>query len=185
MTTMRVGGPARFFSRVTQIEELQSMVDFARAGGFPVFVLGSGSNIIISDDGFAGVVIKIDMDDIVFEDAGDKVRATVMAGMDWDTFVKKSVYKNLYGLENLSLIPGTVGAAPVQNIGAYGQEINEVVEWVEVFDTRTGNIKKLSNNECNFTYRDSIFKKEKDFIVLRVSFVLNMERGAEYKLQRY
>jgi len=178
LTTMRVGGPARFFSVAKTIDGLKQAVLFAKGRNLPIFILGSGSNIIVGDKGFGGLVIKIELEGIVFEDYSfGKTLVTSYAGENWDKLVELVVGKNLYGIENLSLIPGTVGAAPIQNIGAYGTEVKETIEWVEVFDTETMKVKKLGRDECSFRYRDSIFKKEEEnkFVVTRVALVLGNE----------
>ena len=177
LTTLRAGGPARYFFSIKNMEDLKESVVFACEHGLPIFVLGGGSNVLISDKGFDGVVIKMEIDGIEFKNIENKkVRVIASAGVNWDTLVEKTVNKNLYGLENLSLIPGTVGAAPVQNIGAYGVEVKDTIEWVEVFDTETRGIKKLTNIDCIFGYRDSLFKKEsgRRFIIIRVAFVLKL-----------
>ena len=186
-TTFRIGGAARFFVQVKNIAELKEAVGFAKEKNAPIFVLGRGSNVLISDDGFAGLVIKNEIKGIVEEDA---VRLIAGAGENWDNFVKFTVEeKGLYGLENLSWIPGTVGASPVQNIGAYGAEAKDTIEWVEVLNPTTLKIEKLLNADCQFGYRDSIFKHErKNNIILRVAFLLkkNAKLSVDYKdLQKY
>ena len=160
---MRVGGPARFFSAVMTLETLKDAVRFGKQRELPIFILGDGSNIIVGDKGFHGLVIKPNLRGITFADHGAcETLVTVSAGENWDEFVGRTVAKDLYGLENLSFIPGTVGAAPIQNIGAYGIEIRETIAWVEVFDMKTMKIKKLINKECAFGYRESIFKKKEN-----------------------
>ncbi len=180
-TTFRIGGRANYFVEITTIQELKEAVDFAHKNNLTIFVLGGGSNVLISDKGFPGLVIKIELKGIEVKEEErknnkeEKTEVISAAGEVWDDFVKYTVEKGLFGLENLSLIPGSVGAAPVQNIGAYGSEVKETISWVEAFDTETQKIKTFSNQECEFKYRDSVFKKPeyKKYIITRVAFSLN------------
>ena len=176
-TTMRVGGPAHFFSEVRSDDELPELISFAKERNLPVFFLGEGSNILVGDGGFPGLVLKIATKGISFSDVSpNEVMVTAEAGEHWDDLVEETVERGLHGLENLSLIPGTVGAAPVQNIGAYGAEIREVFSFVDVFDTKTSKVYRLENDECKFDYRDSIFKHEgRHLVVLRVGLALKKE----------
>jgi len=174
-TTMKVGGPARYFFTAKDTDDIKEAVLFARRKNLPVFILGGGSNAVFRDQGFNGVVIAIKNKGIFFENiSGGKTRMIANAGEDWDFVVRRTVENNLYGLENLSLIPGTVGGAAVQNIGAYGKEARGSIEWVEVFDMNTMQTRILQNKECEFGYRQSIFKTEKgkDLIVAKVAFLL-------------
>ncbi len=173
-TTFKIGGPARFFCRVSDEDELIKAVRFATEKKIDFFVLGGGSNLLISDNGFGGLVIKNEIKGIKYVD--DRVIAS--AGEMWDDLVAWSVEKGLYGLENLSAIPGTVGASPVQNIGAYGVEVSNTIESVRVFDAVRAEFIDLSNVDCTFGYRDSIFKHQKNrYIVTRVVFKLNKAGG--------
>ncbi|MBI5401009.1 MAG: UDP-N-acetylmuramate dehydrogenase [Candidatus Yonathbacteria bacterium] len=167
-TTMRVGGNARFFVRVENIEDLQKAVIFAQERKLPVFVLGAGSNTLFYDEGFSGLVIKIEIKGILYDDAF----VTVGAGEMWDNFVRDAGERNLWGVENLSLIPGTVGGATVQNIGAYGVEACDTIYSVEALDAETMQVKTFLRGECEFGYRESIFKKNKNLIVLSSTFKL-------------
>ncbi len=180
-TTFRIGGPARYFVCAETIEDVRDSLAFAHAKKIPVFILGGGSNILVSDEGFSGLVIKMEIVGIDI----DKETITAGAGVNWDKLVACTVEKNLHGLENLSLIPGTVGAAPVQNIGAYGAEVKDAIAWVEVLDKESWEMKKLSKEECAFGYRTSIFKKPegKKYIITRVAFALakNGKANFEYK----
>ncbi|MDP3661708.1 MAG: UDP-N-acetylmuramate dehydrogenase [bacterium] len=171
-TSFKIGGKADYFCRARSVDELKEALAFARRHSLPIFILGGGTNMLLSDDGFRGVVVKIELHGVKWGEA-----SVVAAGENWDSFVAETVARGLWGLENLSGIPGTVGAAPVQNIGAYGVEIAEVLEWVEALDMRTGEIKQLSNADCAFAYRDSIFKKQegKNFIITRVAFRLQKD----------
>ena len=173
-TTMRVGGSARYFFSISTVEELCEALSFAKDKKLPFFILGKGSNVIVLDEGYDGVVIKIGIVGIEYENCGEKKRVIVGAGVRLDFLIEETVKKGLYGLENLSFIPGTVGATPVQNTGSYGVEAKDVIEWVETIDTDTFKIKKFSNKECHFGYRESFFKTQegKKYIVVRVSFML-------------
>jgi UDP-N-acetylmuramate dehydrogenase len=168
-TTFKIGGPAKFFCLVKDEKELVEAADFAKAKQLPVFVIGGGSNLLISDSGFPGLVIKIEIQGIEYN--GDFV--TAYAGENWDNFVADTVSHGYHGLENLSAIPGTVGAAPVQNIGAYGVDVSDTIDSVRVLDIGSGKFVSLKNSECNFEYRDSIFKHRKGKnIVVSVTFKL-------------
>jgi UDP-N-acetylmuramate dehydrogenase len=190
-TTFRTGGTARWFFCVQSVEEVRSAILFAKEKKLPFFILGGGSNVLVSDDGYFGVVIQMKIMGMRFEEKENGlVSVTAGAGEDWDGFVGETVSRGLVGLENLSLIPGTVGAAPVQNIGAYGREVKDIIFEVEIFDTETFEIKKIPNKACGFGYRDSFFKSEegKENIILNVSFDLkkNGELKMEYKdVQEY
>lgn len=161
MTTMRLGGPARFFADARTPEEVQALVQNAREKNIPVFILGGGSNIVARDEGFNGLVIRIRIPG--FETVADDVSSTtfkVGAGEIWDDIVQKSVDLRLSGIETMSAIPGTAGAAPVQNVGAYGQEIAETLVSLEAYDIETDSFVTLQNAECGFSYRHSIFRGE-------------------------
>lgn len=173
LTTMRVGGNARFFVRVENVEELREAVVFAKERGLPFLVLGGGSNMFISDGGLDGVVIKNEILGVKFEDEAGHARIIAGAGESWDGLVAQSIESGLYGLENLSLIPGTVGAAPVQNINAYGVNVSDTIEWVEVLDTQTMQVVRMKKEACEFKYRESVFKRNRNLIIVFVSFLLN------------
>lgn len=173
-TTFRIGGPARFFCIVTNEDELIEAIGFSKKNKVPYFILGGGSNILVSDAGFPGIVIKMEMKGIAFEEQGNLVKVTAFAGENWDSFVEKTVEKGLVGIENLSYIPGTVGAAPVQNIGAYGCEAKDTIESVYALDIQKDEYVTLSNAECKFAYRDSLFKDDsRRYAVISVSFLLD------------
>ncbi len=174
-TTFKIGGPARYFVAVQSLDELKEATAYARTHSLPLLVLGGGSNVLISDHGFNGVVIKIEIKGIEIKDKDNETAEVIAgAGENWDSFVETTVKKGLYGLENLSLIPGSVGAAPVQNIGAYGAEVKDTIAWVEAFNCEIGEITHFSNEACTFAYRDSFFKKpeNKKYIITRVAFDL-------------
>jgi UDP-N-acetylmuramate dehydrogenase len=138
--------------------------------------------VLIPDEGFRGLVIHIDFASIILEAKETVVRVTVGAGENWDHFVEAMVLRGLYGIENLSFIPGSVGASPVQNIGAYGVEVKDVLESVEVFDTETSQFKKLTKDECRLGYRSSLFKQAegKKYIVTEVTFILKKTTSLSY-----
>ncbi len=181
-TTFRIGGPAAFFCEVTTEDELGEAMSFAREtcdGRF--FILGGGSNVLVNDRGFSGLVIRMHILGIHFSDAdaAGRVLCTVGAGESWDTFVATCVGRGLYGVENLSWIPGTVGAAPVQNIGAYGVEVGSIIGIIRAYDTETDTFVSLAPEQCNFSYRDSLFKKIKNskgqarYVITQVVFNLS------------
>ena len=188
-TTFAIGGPARFFVQVKTTDELEEALKFWKEKNMPLFILGGGSNLLISDAGFPGLVIKIEIEGI--EEKKIDAHTSLLiggAGVNWDEFVAYAVDQGLHGIENLSLIPGTLGAAPVQNIGAYGVEAKDTLAWVEAIDSTTGELVTLRNSECAFAYRDSIFKKQKQYVITRVALRLS-RNGAlhtEYKdIKRY
>lgn len=177
-TTFRIGGPADYFISVHSTDELKEALQYAQEHNLKTFVLGGGSNIVFSDEGFRGLVIKIEIKGIVCHDTEDSdVMLEVGGGEVWDELVSFSVSRNLYGIENLSSIPGTVGATPVQNIGAYGVEVKDYIEWVEAIEIQTRNIKRFSRKECLFSYRDSFFKTAcgRKYIIVKVGFKLKKE----------
>lgn len=178
-TTFRVGGPARFFIEALDEEDAIEAVRFAKDRELPLHILGGGSNTLFRDTGFPGVVLSVAIPGIEYTDTEteEKILLEVGAGVPWDAFVEESVLRGLWGLENLSYIPGLVGAAPIQNIGAYGVEAKDTIVSVTVLDTRTLEIKKMKSDECSFDYRTSVFKSKegKYLIVLRVSFLLSRE----------
>lgn len=160
-STMRLGGPARWLAEAGSDEELQKLIGWANDEGHRFIVIGGGSNIVWRDEGFDGLVIvnKIHGKEILYnDDKGAIVR--LGAGENWDSAVDWTITKGLSGLEFLSHIPGTVGAAPVQNIGAYGAEISQVLKSVGVYDTQTNSFESMLNESCGFSYRSSRFKAE-------------------------
>jgi UDP-N-acetylmuramate dehydrogenase len=158
-TTMKLGGNARFMTEVRSADEAATAYRNAERQALPIFVLGGGSNVIARDDGFNGIVIRIRISG--FEVVADDVSSTTIrigAGEDWDLVVKRTVDMNLSGIEAMSAIPGTAGAGPVQNTGAYGQEINDTLQSLEAYDSQTDSFVTLRNTDCGFSYRDSVFK---------------------------
>jgi UDP-N-acetylmuramate dehydrogenase len=171
LTTIGIGGPARFFTRVGDVGELRDALRWARDHDRHVFILGGGSNLLIADEGFDGLVVQLDVRGIAFEDDGI---ATVAAGEPWDPFVAMAVARGWAGIECLSGIPGSTGATPIQNVGAYGQEVSETIVRVEALDRATDRVVDFTNDECRFAYRSSLFKNiERDrYVILSVTFRL-------------
>jgi UDP-N-acetylmuramate dehydrogenase len=189
-TTLKIGGAARYFIEVTTSERLASAVAWARSRNLPWFLLGGGSNIVIADEGFAGLVIHLSIRGIESRVANHQVIVKAGAGVGWDSFVAMCVANHWAGVECLSGIPGRVGATPIQNVGAYGQEVSETILTVEAFDTKTDRLTELSANDCDFGYRASRFKlKDRNrFIVTGVTyqFSINGKPAIRYSdLQRY
>lgn len=180
-STFKVGGNADYFCRISSIDDLKQAINFSRQNSLGIFVLGGGSNILVSDSGFRGLVIKIEIKGVSYEN--EKIIAG--AGESWDEIVKLSIENKLYGIENLSFIPGTVGGAVAGNIGAYGVEIKDKIEWVEIFDTQSLKTIILNKEQCEFSYRDSIFKKPeaKNYIITKVCLKLsyNEKPNLSYK----
>ena len=175
-TTFRLGGPARYFCTVETLDDLRQAVSFAREHTLPIFMLGGGSNVLFGDAGWSGVVIRLHLGVVEYgEGTRGDVRVVAGAGVVWDTLVDDTVSQGMWGMENLSFIPGTVGATPVQNVGAYGVEVKEIIDWVEVFDIVSGELHVFSQNECAFSYRTSVFRRPegKDFIVTKVAYRLS------------
>ena len=175
-TTLGVGGPAAEIVKVKTEEELIAAVKAGDASKTPLLILGGGSNVLISDSGFAGTVIKVETTGNSFEiDACSGGTLTVSAGTDWDEFVAFTIEKGLANLESLSGIPGTVGGAPIQNIGAYGHEVSEVIARVRTFDRKEQAVKTFTASQCEFGYRNSIFKTEANrYVILDVTFQLRI-----------
>ncbi|MDP1625274.1 MAG: UDP-N-acetylmuramate dehydrogenase [bacterium] len=171
-TTFRIGGNARYFARVSSENELADAITFAHAQSAPVFILGGGSNLLVADSGFEGLVIKNEIKGVEVREQENLVFIDVGAGESWDGFVEYCINNGYWGIENLSAIPGTVGAAPVQNIGAYGIEVKDAIESVRTVDIRTGEQRTFSNTECGFSYRESFFKtvEGKNFFITHVEF---------------
>lgn len=174
-TTLKIGGRARFFVSASSSEEVIAALNFVKRNDLALFVLGGGSNVLIADEGFDGLVLQVASKGITTAQEKDGIRyVTAQAGEDWDSFVSHCVDNDLQGLECLSGIPGFVGGTPVQNVGAYGQDVSETIVSVEVIDRSNGELKILTNADCGFEYRTSIFNTtEKDrYIVLSVTYAL-------------
>jgi UDP-N-acetylmuramate dehydrogenase len=175
LTTLQVGGPARHYLHATTLEDVEAGEGWARSWDVPLLVLGGGSNVVVSDEGFPGLVLHVDVRgvDVAVQSEGT-VEIEAAAGEEWDTLVAFAVERGWAGFECLSGIPGRVGATPIQNVGAYGQEVSETITHVRVIDRAERRLRSLSHAECGFGYRTSRFKGEdRDrFVVLGVRFRL-------------
>lgn len=185
LTTLGVGGPARYFAEAHTPADVRAAVREAHQRGLPLFVLGGGSNLVVSDSGFSGLVLKIAIEGIEQVPGGTHPSKTGLggvpqtifsagAGVEWDALVAHAVEQNCAGVECLSGIPGTVGGTPVQNVGAYGQEVSETVSEVQALDLQSDQIVELCPEACQFAYRTSVFNTlaRGRYILLRVSFAL-------------
>jgi UDP-N-acetylmuramate dehydrogenase len=182
-TTIGIGGPAKVYARVHDLAELREALDYARREQLAIFILGGGSNLLISDAGFAGIVIHLDLRGITVEDVGELATVRVAAGEPWDSFVSFAVVNGWAGIECLSGIPGSTGATPIQNVGAYGQDVSETVIAVEALDRSTGTLETLTNEQCRFGYRASLFKNLEPgrYIVTAVTYRLRAGGAAEIR----
>jgi UDP-N-acetylmuramate dehydrogenase len=185
LTTLRLGGPARRFVRAASEQELVEIVRAADGAGEPLLVLAGGSNVVVADEGFDGTVVQVATRGIERMELRDgRIRLDVAAGEDWDALVAACVADGLAGVEALSGIPGSAGATPIQNVGAYGQEVADVVVAVRALDRATGEVHALDQEACLFDYRSSVLKRDPGrWVVLRVSFAL--ERSALSEPVRY
>lgn len=175
LTTFQIGGRAEYFVVVQNKDELKEAVRFAKEKKLAITILGGGSNVLIADEGIHGLVIKNEIGGIEYKEDGENVFVRAGAGVEWDALVAETVSKGYWGLENLSLIPGTVGATPIQNMGAYGVEVADVIVSVGAFDVPTLEQRVFTNAECEFGYRDSKFKHTEGqrFIVTDVTYKLS------------
>ena len=173
-TTLKVGGPAQKIVHAHTEDELVEFVKAADKAGEQVLILGGGSNLLISDAGFAGTVIRVESKGNALDyDACSGGMIEVSAGEDWDKFVALTIEKGFADLESLSGIPGTIGGAPIQNIGAYGHEVSETIARVKAYDRTKGEITTFTNEQCRFSYRNSVFKAEAGrYVILSVTFQL-------------
>ena len=173
-TSLRVGGPAQKIVQVSTEAEIIAAIE--EAGDSPVLIIGGGTNLLISDKGFAGTVIRISNNSVQSEiDACSGATLTIGAGQDWDAFVQTTIDRGYAGLETLSGIPGTVGAAPIQNIGAYGHEVSEFITRVRTYDRHLKEVRTFTNSQCEFTYRNSYFKAHPGrYVVLDVQFQIRI-----------
>lgn len=173
-TTIGLGGPARWYISCTTRDEVKEALQWAKTRSQPIFILAGGSNSLIADEGFLGLVIHLNLKGTQWQDKGI---VTVAAGESWDEFVEQSVARGFSGIECLSGIPGSVGSTPIQNVGAYGQEVRDTIAYVEALDRTTLESVKISNIDCDFSYRMSRFKnQDRDrFVILSVTFKLNVD----------
>lgn len=175
-TTMKLGGNARFMADIRSANDIHDLAGRAIDQGLPIFVLGGGSNTIVRDEGFAGIVLRNRIKGYnVVEDTSSHTTIRVGAGEEWDSVVKRTVEASLAGIEALSAIPGTAGAAPVQNIGAYGQEVADVLTSIEAYDLSSRQMTTLTPEDCGFSYRSSIFRESAAgrYIITHITMRLN------------
>jgi len=175
-TTLQVGGPAAYFATVTTEKELDEVAAKAEELALPVVTLGGGSNVLVSDTGLEALVLHMAIANPPrVEVVGEEVLLTADAGMEFDALVAETVAEGLWGLENLSHIPGSVGATPIQNVGAYGVEVSDVIEQVRVYNLAARKFEVFTAAECSFGYRDSYFKQAggRDYVVVSVTFRLS------------
>lgn len=177
--TMHIGGNARFMADIHSPDDLPNVIQRAAEQQLPVYILGGGSNTIVHDEGYPGLVIRnrIPGFEVIAETPSD-VTIKIGAGEDWDSVVKRTVEMNLTGIECLSAIPGTAGAAPVQNIGAYGQEVAEAFVSLEAYDRKRNKMTSLASEDCQFSYRFSIFRGEQMGRYIITSITLRLYKSA-------
>ena len=173
-TTLNVGGPARFLVEAGTVSEIAEALRFSQENRLPLFVLGGGSNLVVSDAGWPGLVLKVAVTGIEERNEDAKQLFEVGAGEGWDDFVARAVSRGCSGVECLSGIPGSVGGTPVQNVGAYGQEVAETISSVLAYDLRQHRLQELCGEACAFSYRTSIFNSSEQgrYIILRVTYAL-------------
>jgi UDP-N-acetylmuramate dehydrogenase len=170
LTTLRLGGPAR---RLVEARDADELVEAVTTADDPVLVLAGGSNVVVADAGFDGTVVRVRSEGVERRRVGDRVRVTAQAGESWEELVAACVADGLAGFESLAGIPGSVGATPIQNVGAYGQEVAQTVASVRALDRTTGDVVDLAPRACAFAYRTSAFKRDPGrFVVLSVAFDL-------------
>lgn len=190
MTTIGIGGPARYFAEIANPDALLDGVAWSRARGVPLFVLGGGSNILVADRGYPGLVMRVSILGIETHLDGHDVVISAGAGEEWDALVARCVARNWAGFECMSGIPGRVGATPIQNVGAYGQETSETLVSIEALDLKGEGLVQVSASDCEFGYRTSRFKTRDRgrFIITRVAYRLavNSQPVVRYpELQRH
>lgn len=190
LTTLGIGGPARYLASAKTEAQVRDALGFASARSLPVFILGGGSNVLVSDSGFPGMVLRVSIPGIHPGRRSDSGTVRAGAGESWDRFVSWAVERDWAGAECLSGIPGTVGGTPVQNVGAYGQEVSEIIASVRTLARESGEIVEMSNEECSFGYRSSVFNTSAmdRFIVLSVRFSFRVAGAARIHypdLQQY
>ncbi|WP_219825600.1 UDP-N-acetylmuramate dehydrogenase [Nonomuraea typhae] len=174
-TTLGLGGPARDFAVAETAEQIVSLVAEADRDGVPTLVLGGGSNLVLSDEGFDGLVVRVASAGVRAERDGDQMVLTVEAGEDWDALVSRAVGEGWSGVECLSGVPGLVGSTPIQNVGAYGQDVSQTIRCVRAYDRRTRQVVDIEARRCGFSYRDSAFKRDPSrHVVLGVTYALEL-----------
>src|SRR6202163_542772 len=186
LTTLQVGGSARYFAELRREDDVRQAAQFAKTRELPLFVLGGGSNLVVADSGWPGLVLRVAIGGITTQttDApGHAVLFSVGAGVNWDDFVAQAVVQNCAGVECLSGIPGSVGGTPVQNVGAYGQEVADTIESVRALDLKEDRLVVLPKPACGFRYRTSIFNSTERgrYVILRVNY--RLKRGGAPSLK--
>jgi UDP-N-acetylmuramate dehydrogenase len=183
LTTLQVGGPARYLAEASSEDDVREATRFALARRLPLFVLGGGSNLVVADSGWPGLVLKIAIGETTRRAEGGSVLFDAGAGVNWDDFVALAVSHNCAGVECLSGIPGSVGGTPVQNVGAYGQEVSATIESVRAFDLKSNEIVHLGKQACRFRYRTSVFNTTERgrYIILRVTYRLTQDGAPSLK----
>ena len=178
LTSLKVGGVAQYFVEVNSEEELVEAIAYAQTNSLAITVLGGGSNVLVSDMGIKGLVIHMLIKGVAVSMNGEKVEVCASAGELFDDVVLYSVENGLWGIENLSHIPGSVGATPVQNVGAYGVEVSHVIKTVRAYNCHSHTFESLTNQSCAFGYRDSFFKalEGKRYIITSVTFLLSKNK---------
>ena len=177
--SLRINSKCRYLVEVNEISEFKNLYRFINEQKKPIFILGEGTNIIPTNY-FDGIVIKPKFNHIKF----DNIKSTVSVGssVNWHYFVEKMIANNIYGYENLSLIPGSVGACPIQNIGAYGQDVSELILKIDCFDYKNNKLVSLSNSECGFSYRNSSLR-DKPYIIYNIDFDINRSKSLNLKYE--
>lgn len=183
LTTLQVGGPAARLVEAGSAEEIVAAVRGADSEGTPVLPLGGGSNLLLADEGWPGLVVLLRSRGVEVADDGAGVLLTVAAGEPWDDLVERCVGEGWAGVECLSGVPGLAGATPIQNVGAYGQEVAETITSVRVLDRKDDRVRDMPAGECGFRYRDSVFKHNERYVVLAVTF--RLARSGESAPLRY
>jgi UDP-N-acetylmuramate dehydrogenase len=180
-TTMKIGGNARFMTEARTPDDIQKIYRNAKSQKLPIFILGGGSNVIVKDEGFSGIVIRMRIPG--FEVVADDINNTTIkigAGELWDSVVKRTVDMGLSGIETMSAIPGTAGATPIQNVGAFGQEIADTLQSLEAYDSETDTFISLRRDDCGFAYRDSIFRNKSfgRYVITSITIKLSKNQPA-------
>ncbi len=184
LTTLGLGGPARSFVRATTIDELRAALPSSRSDAWsptyePVLILGGGSNLVVRDGGFPGLVIHMAIPGVRIEHHGDHADVVASAGVPWDDFVAEMIAAELAGLECMSGIPGLVGATPMQNVGAYGQEVSDTITLVRALDRQTGEMESFEPAACKFAYRSSVFRGSERWVIVEVHFRLAVSTSSK------
>jgi UDP-N-acetylmuramate dehydrogenase len=181
-TTFQIGGAARWFAEALSEDDIAAGIAFAGERKLPLFILGGGSNLLVSDSGFRGLVLRIALRGIATSQENGRSILSAAAGEDWDGLVAYAVAADLAGVECLSGIPGTVGGTPVQNVGAYGQEVSQTIESVRAFDRKRTQFVDLPASNCGFSYRRSIFNssERERYVVSRVHYALRKDAPANF-----